>query len=115
MRGEVPFQLVRTDDLDNLEQLVLIVAPAEEVFAAENLVSGRRQECMDVAATKRNGGCSGTHHRREDAADAPYVQAVVVVLVPDEELGALVVPRRDANVELRAWVVELGEAPVDQA
>ena len=67
-----------------------------------------------MAATKRNGGCSGTHHRREDAADAPYVQAVVVVLVPDEELGALVVPRRDANVELRAWVVELGEAPVDQ-
>lgn len=46
--------------------------------------------------------------RGEHAAETPHVERVVVVLVVDEQLGALEVTRRYSHVVLLAWVVELG-------
>ena len=53
--------------------------------------------------------------RGEHAAETPHVERVVVVLVVDEQLGALEVTRRYSHVVLLAWVVELGQTPIDQS
>lgn len=75
--------------LCDLDELVVVVVAVEEGLPAEG---------------------QPRHH----AAEAPHVQAVVIVLQVHQQLRALEVPRRDADVVLPAGVVELGEPPVDQ-
>lgn len=49
----------------------------------------------------------------EHAAETPHVERVVVVLVVDEQLGAFEIARCHAHVVLLAWVIELGQTPID--
>ena len=83
-------QLLRTEHLRNLNQLIRITIPMEERFLPKD-------------------------HTRKHGAQTPHVEAVIVLLEVDEQLGALEVARRDAHVVLGALVVELGKAPVDEA
>ncbi|GIX61526.1 NAD-specific glutamate dehydrogenase [Babesia caballi] len=86
---EVHVQVVRAEHLGDFHELVVVVVPVEE-------------------------GLPFKDDAREHAADAPYVQAVVVQLHVHEQLGALVVPARHPHVVLLLRVVELREAPVDE-
>mmetsp|Transcript_14484 Transcript_14484/g.54680 ORF Transcript_14484/g.54680 Transcript_14484/m.54680 type:complete len:214 (+) Transcript_14484:214-855(+) len=86
---EVLVQLVRSEDLRNLHQLVVVVGSVEEGLLPED-------------------------HSGKHAAQAPHVQGVVILAEIHEQLGSLEVPARDSDVVLSPWVIELREAPVDQ-
>ena len=74
-------QVFRAEDLSNLHQLIRITIPVEKGLLAEN-------------------------HAREHGTQAPHVEAVVVLLEIDEQLGAFEVAAGDADVVLGAGVVE---------
>ncbi len=59
-------------------------------------------------------GLSIPHHAGQHAAKAPHVQGVVVLLVVNQELWTLEVPRGHSDVVLLSWVVELSQTPVNQ-
>lgn len=83
-------EVVGAQDLCDLDQLVRVAVAVEEGLLAED-------------------------HGRKHGAEAPHVQAVVVLLKVDEQLRPLEVARGDTDVVLGAGVVELGETPVDQS
>lgn len=86
---EVIKQLVRAKDLSNLDELIRVAVAVKERLFAED-----------------HGGKHG--------AQAPHVEAVIVLLEVDEQLGTLEVSRSDPNVVLRLRVVELGQTPVNE-
>ena len=86
---EIVEQVIGTQHLGDLDELVRVAVAVEEGLLAED-------------------------HGGEHGAEAPHVEAVVVLLEVDQQLGALEVARRDADVVLGARVVELGQAPVYQ-
>jgi len=90
---------------------LVLVQVVEQVVGAEDL--GDLDELVGVAVSVEEG-LLAEDHGGEHGAQAPHVQAVVVLLEVDEQLGALEVARGDADVVLGAGVVELGEAPVDE-
>lgn len=55
------------------------------------------------------------HEASERAANCPHVERVIVLFVLDEELGALVIARCDTHIIFLLRLVEICEAPVDQA
>lgn len=87
---EVLKELVSAEHLGNLDQLVRVALAVEERLLAED-------------------------HGRKHGAQRPHVQAVVVLLEIDQQLGALEVARCHTHVVLGRRVVELSQAPVDQA
>lgn len=87
---QVVEEVIGTQDLGDLDELVGVAVAAEEGFLAED-------------------------HRGKHGTETPHVQAIVVLLEIDEQLWALEVAGGDADVILRAWVVELCQTPVDEA
>lgn len=87
---EVIEELVGAEDLSDLDELVRVGITVEERLLAED-------------------------HGGEHGAQAPHVQAVVVLLEIDEQLGAFEVAGGDADVVFGSRVVEFGQAPVNQA
>ena len=108
---EIGEELVGAEDLADLDELIVVVVPMEEGFLAEDL---RRRNDM---GGWRLGWVRGlaAHHGREHAAQAPHVEAVVVLLEVDEQLGALEVTRRDTDIVGCSWMIEFRQTPVDQA
>lgn len=82
-------ELVGAEDLCNLDQLVSVALAVEEWLLAED-------------------------HRGEHGAEAPHVQAVVVLLEINQQLWALEVSRGDSDVVLCRGVVELCQTPIDE-
>ena len=95
-----------------VELYLVLVQVVEQVVSAEDL--GDLDELVGVAVSVEEGLLAEDHGRKH-GAKTPHVEAVVVLLEIDEQLGALEVARRDADVVLGAGVVELGETPVDEA
>ena len=87
---DVGKQLICAEHLGDLDQLVIVILALEEGLLLED-------------------------HACEHAAQRPNIERVVVGLEVDEELGSLEVAGGDADVVLLAGVVELGEAPIDEA
>lgn len=87
---EVLKELVSAEHLGNLDQLVGVTLAVEERLLAED-------------------------HGREHGTQRPHVQTVVVLLEVDQQLRALEVARCHAHIVLGRRVVELSQAPVDQA
>ena len=56
-----------------------------------------------------------THHRGKHTTQAPHIQAVIVFLEIDQQLGALEVPRGYSDIVLRLGVVKFGETPIDKS
>ena len=82
------------------------------MFLSEDL----SQEPSDRVYTGTwRGTETNAYHRREHASHAPDIKAVVVQLVPDEQLRRLVIARPDSNVIGRAGMIKLGQSPVDQS
>lgn len=86
---EVLKELVGAKDLSNLDKLIGVALAVEEGFFAEN-------------------------HRGKHGTETPHVEAVVIFLEVDQQLGALKVAGCDANVVFGSRVVELGKAPIDE-
>lgn len=57
---------------------------------------------------------SRQYHRGEHRAGRPDVEGVIVIVVVDQQLRALEVPRSHAHVVVLPHVVELSQSPVDQ-
>lgn len=55
----------------------------------------------------------GAYNSCEDAAQAPDVQRIVVILHPRQYLRRLIIARGDPRMVFLAGEVELGQAPVD--
>lgn len=87
---QVVKQIVRAKHLGDLDELVRVAVAVEEGLLAED-------------------------HRGKHGAEAPHVQAVVILLEIHQQLGALEIARSDPHIVLGAGMVELGQAPVDQA
>lgn len=87
---EVVKKFVGAEDLGDLDELVRVGVAVEEGLLAED-------------------------HGGEHGAQAPHVQAVVVLLEVDEQLRAFEVAGSDADIILGSGMVELGQAPVNQA
>lgn len=90
---------------------LVLVQVVEQVVGAQDL--GDLNELVGVAVAVEKG-LLAEDHGREHGAETPHVQAVVVLLEVDQQLGTLEVARRHAHVILSAGVVELGEAPVNE-
>lgn len=86
---QVVEQVIGAQDLGYLDQLVAVGVAVEEGFFAED-------------------------HRRKHGPETPHVQAVVVLLKIDQELGPLEVAGGHAHIVFRAGVVELSQTPVDE-
>lgn len=86
---EVVEQIICAQDLCNLHQLIRVTVAVEERLLAEN-------------------------HGRKHGSQTPHVEAVIVFLEVDQQLGALEITRGDADVVLRARVIELGQSPINQ-
>lgn len=87
---EVIKQLIGAKDLSDLDQLVGVAAAMEEGLLAED-------------------------HGRKHGAETPHVEAVVIFLIVYQQLGTLEVARCNADVVLRARVIEFRQTPVDQS
>jgi hypothetical protein len=87
---EVVEEIVGAEDLCNFDQLIRIAITMEEWLLA------------------KDHGC-------EHGPETPHVERVIILLEIDQQLGALEIARRDPDVVLSARVVELGEAPIDEA
>lgn len=86
---EVVEEIIGSQDLGDLDQLIRIAVTVEERLLAEN-------------------------HRGKHGAQAPHVKAVVVLLEINQQLRSFEVSRRHTDIVLRARVVELGQTPVDE-
>jgi hypothetical protein len=86
---EVVKQVVSSEDLGNLDKLIRVAVAVEERFLPED-------------------------HRGKHGAQAPHVEAVVVLLEINQQLRTLEVTRRDTDVVLGSGVVELSQTPVDE-
>lgn len=86
----VGIELVCSEDLSDLHQLIVVILSLEEGLLLED-------------------------HASEHAAERPNVKRVVIGLQIDEQLGSLEVATRHTHVILLARVVEFGEAPIDQS
>jgi len=82
-------QVIRAQDLGYLDQLVAVRVAVEEGLFAED---------------------HGCEHRPE----TPHVQAVVVLLEVNQELGPLKVAGSHAHIVFCARVVEFGQTPIDK-
>lgn len=71
-----------------------------------------RKICDENEMEEHNRSC--TCHGREHAPYAPYIETVVVQLVPDEQLRRLVITRPNTDVIHRARMIKLGQPPIDQ-
>jgi len=80
--------IICTDHFSDPYQLIVVVTPFEKWLLDED-------------------------HTSEHAAGGPNIQLVVVIVVTEEELGRLEVPRSDPHVESLRWEVVICEAPVD--
>lgn len=87
---QVRVKFLRAEHLRNLHELVVVVAALEERLSFE-------------------------YHASEHAAQRPNIERVVVGLQVDKQLGSLEVARGHADIVLLARMVELSQAPVDQA
>ncbi len=85
---EIVEEVICTEDLGNLDQLIRVAVAMEERLLTED-------------------------HRGKHGTKTPHIQAVVVLLEIDEQLGALEVARCDTDVILGPLVVELGKTPID--
>ena len=85
---DIGSDVINTDHLRNLDQLVIIVYTLKEGRFAE-------------------------HHPGEHAPCRPDIKLIVVVFVPKQQLRCFVVLCRDPDVEGLTRVVEVGQAPVD--
>lgn len=86
---QVVKQVIGTQDLGYLDQLVAIRVAMEEGLFAED-------------------------HGREHRSETPHVQAVVVLLEVNQELWALEVAGSYAHVVFGARVVEFSQTPVNK-
>jgi hypothetical protein len=53
-------------------------------------------------------------HGRKHATKTPHIQAIVIFLEVDQKFWTLEVTRGDTDIVFRFWVIELGEAPIDE-
>jgi hypothetical protein len=81
---QVRVELVGAEDLGNLDELVVIVVAVEKWLLAEDLCGFEVTCSLEVKIAP--------HHAGEHTPQRPHVEAVVVLLEVDEELGTLEVP-----------------------
>lgn len=94
-----------------VELYLVLVQVIEEVIGAEDLCDF--DKLIRVALAMEEGFLS-EDHGREHGPKAPHVQAVVVLLKIDEQLGALEISTRHTYVILSSRMVELRQSPVDE-
>ena len=75
---QVPLEVVRSEHLDDLEQLIFIIPSAEKVFSAEDLARSTRSQREEAGEEeKRERGriatTTTTYQGREDGPNAPQV------------------------------------------
>ena len=87
---EIIEQILGPQNPCDLNQLVRITVPVEKRLFPEN-------------------------HAGEHGAQAPHIEAVIVLLEIHQQLRPLKVARRDADVVLGACMVEFRQPPVDEA
>ena len=90
---------------------LVLVEVVEEVVGAENL--GDFHKLIRIALAVEEG-LLPEYHGREHCSETPHIQAVVVLLEINEQLGALEVSARHTYVILGSRVVEFGQTPVDK-
>jgi len=83
-------EVVSSENLRNLHELVIVVASLEEWFLLED-------------------------HSSEHAAKRPDIKRVVVGLQIDKKLGSFEVSTCNSNIILLARMVELSQTPVNEA
>lgn len=87
---EVVKEVIGAENLGNFDQLVRITLTVEERLLAED-------------------------HRCEHGPQTPHVEAVVIFLKVYQQLWSFEVARRNTDIVFSPGVVELGQAPVDEA
>ena len=80
---DILVETFRSKDLCNLDQLIIVVMSVKERFLAEDLDQVKRGLAASRNARTR------ADHRCKHATVAPHVEAIVVFLEVDEQLGAL--------------------------
>jgi hypothetical protein len=91
---------------------LVLVQVVEEVVGAEYF--GDFDKLIRVALPVEEWLLS-EDHRREHGSKTPHVQTVVVLLEINEQLWALEISTRHTYVILGSRMIELGQAPVDEA
>ena len=94
-------QLVRSDDLSDLDQLIEVIVTLELIVQTKS--KARREEIVSAdSSRRRDERVSRTYdhvlpedHAHHRASQTPHVETVVVLPVVDEQLRSLVVPRCD--------------------
>lgn len=90
---------------------LVLVEVVEELISAEDL--GDLNELIRVALAMEEG-LLAEDHGGEHGAQTPHVQAVVVLLEVDKQLGALEVAGSDTDVVLGARMIEFSETPINK-
>lgn len=91
---------------------LILVQVLEQLLGTEHL--GDLDQLVGVAVTVEEG-LFAEDHGSKHSSQGPHVQRVVVFLEINKKLGTLEVTRGDADVVFRALVVEFGKTPVDKA
>lgn len=90
----VPIQVLEeffgTKNLGNLDQLIRIAVPVKERLLAED-------------------------HRRKHGTQRPHVERVIIFLKIHQQLRSLEISRGYPHIVFGAWMVQLGEPPIDQS
>lgn len=90
---------------------LVLVQVVEEVIGAENLGDFHKLIRIALAVEK---GLLPEYHGRKHCSETPHIQAVVVLLEINEQLGTLEVSTRHTYVILGSRVVEFCQSPVDK-
>lgn len=95
----------------SIELNLVLVQIVEQVICAQHLGYLDKLVAVRVAVEK---GLFAKDHGCEHRPETPHVQAVVVFLEIDEELGSLEVAGGHAHVVFCARVIEFGQTPIDK-
>lgn len=83
-------ELLGSQNLGNLDQLVGVASSMEEGLFAED-------------------------HGSKHCAKRPHIQRIIIFLEVDKQFGTLEISRRDSDVIFGSSVVELGKTPINQS
>lgn len=90
---------------------LVLVQVVEEVVSAEDL--GDLDKLIRIALSVEEG-LFPEYHGCEHRSETPHIQAVVVLLEIDEQLGTFEVSTRHTYVILGSRVIELRQTPIDK-
>ena len=84
MRLQIHIKLLSTQSFHDLEQLIVVITPSEEMLLSEDLRDRMPSSSAGRMENPQSMTAMAAYHRRKHAANTPHIYAIVISLVPNQ-------------------------------